>query len=87
MTRNLCFPAALAGLALASIGYSQSDPIAYTGAHIIPITGAEIADGVLVIQDLRPVYCKPTYSTAVQVSRLTVRPRHEGQLLTLPAIV
>jgi len=55
MTRNLCVPAALAVLAFASIGYGQSEPIAYTGAHIIPITGAEIPNGVLVIQNGRIV--------------------------------
>jgi len=35
MIRNLCVPAAPAVLALASIGYGQSDPMASTGAHII----------------------------------------------------
>lgn len=47
MNRNPLFLAAL----FASIAFAQSTPIAYTGAHIIPISGAEIADGVIVIQN------------------------------------
>jgi imidazolonepropionase-like amidohydrolase len=65
MTRNLHIPAALAVLTLASIGYGQSDPIAYTGAHIIPITGAEIPNGVLVIQNGRIVSVGATGAVSI----------------------
>jgi imidazolonepropionase-like amidohydrolase len=51
MTRNSCVLASLAALAAASLGFAQSNPIAYTGAHIIPIAGAEIPNGVLVVQN------------------------------------
>jgi imidazolonepropionase-like amidohydrolase len=43
--------AALCLLGLASLARAQSNPIAYSGAHIIPIAGAEIPDGVLIIQN------------------------------------
>ncbi|HLN02532.1 MAG TPA: amidohydrolase family protein [Bryobacteraceae bacterium] len=49
MIRNFCLVAA----ACAPLALAQSNPIAYTGAHIITVAGAEIPDGVLVIQNGR----------------------------------
>ena len=51
MIRNFSLPVAGAWLVCASVTLAQSNPIAYTGAHIITIAGAEIPDGVLVIQN------------------------------------
>ena len=51
MMRNFCLVGAGVFLACASVALAQSNPIAYTGAHIIPVDGAEIPDGVLVIQN------------------------------------
>jgi len=43
--------AALTQLACATTG--QSPPVAFTGAHLIPVSGPELDDGVLVVQDGR----------------------------------
>ena len=51
MNRNLRTLTLLVLPACVSLALAQSPPIAYTGAHIIPIAGAEIPDGVLVIQN------------------------------------
>jgi imidazolonepropionase-like amidohydrolase len=51
MIRNFCLVGASSLLACASLAPAQSNPIAYTGAHIITVAGAEIPDGVLIIQN------------------------------------
>ncbi len=38
-------------MALAGAAYPQSAPTAFTGAHIIPIAGPEITNGILVVQN------------------------------------
>lgn len=65
MTRNFCVLAALSVLAFALLGFAQSSPIAYTGAHIIPIAGAEIPNGVLVVQNGKIVAVGPVGATSI----------------------
>ncbi|MEX2264065.1 MAG: amidohydrolase family protein [Bryobacteraceae bacterium] len=52
-------------LSLAGFAFGQSQPIAFTGARIIPISGPEIPNGVLVIQSGRILAAGPAGSTAL----------------------
>ena len=50
------------GFLLACGLYGQTTPLAFTGAHIIPIAGNEIDNGVLVVQDGKIVAVGPASS-------------------------
>ncbi len=52
-------------LTVAAVVFGQSPPVAYTGARIIPIAGAEIPNGVLVVHHGKIVAVGPASSTAV----------------------
>lgn len=45
--------------------FAQTSPIAYTGAKILPITGAPIESGVIVIQDGKILALGPVGTTAI----------------------
>jgi imidazolonepropionase-like amidohydrolase len=45
--------------------FAQTQPIAFTGARIIPISGPEIANGVVVVQNGKIVAVGPAESTAI----------------------
>ena len=52
-------------VACAVCACAQTTPIAFTGARIIPISGAEIADGVLVVQNSKIVAVGPASSVRI----------------------
>jgi imidazolonepropionase-like amidohydrolase len=45
--------------------HAQDQAVAFTGAHVIPVVGAEIDDGVLVVRDGRIVAVGPAATTPV----------------------
>ena len=57
------FSVALLGASVFAL--AQNAPVAYTGARLIPISGPEIADGVLVIQAGKVVAAGPTASVRI----------------------
>ena len=67
----------LAACAVVAAGFTaaaapaQEEPIAFVGAHIIPVSGPEIDDGVLVVQDGRIVAVGPR--TDVSLDGVTSR--------------
>lgn len=52
--------------------WAQTAPTAFTGARIIPITGPEITDGVLVVQNGKIVAVGPTASTKLPSNAVKV---------------
>jgi imidazolonepropionase-like amidohydrolase len=57
--------ALLAAIAIGTTASAQERPLAFRGAHIIPITGAPIDDGVLVVQHGRIVAVGPAANVTV----------------------
>jgi imidazolonepropionase-like amidohydrolase len=84
MTRNCCVLAALYLSVFALPGLGQSSPIAYTGAHVIPIAGAEILNGVLVIQNGRIVAVGPSGAVNIPSGAQIV---DAGSKVIMPGIV
>ena len=53
------------GLALAAPAAAQESPVAFTGAHLIPVSGPEIDDGTVVVHRGKIVAVGPSASTPV----------------------
>ena len=49
----------------AAVASAQSTPVAFTGARILPISGPEIADGAIVIQNGKFTAIGPAASTYI----------------------
>jgi imidazolonepropionase-like amidohydrolase len=52
-------------LLLPAAAFAQAQPVAFRGAHIIPVVGAEITDGTLVVQNGRIVAVGPSASVRI----------------------
>lgn len=82
LNRRLAILAAVAIAPYAAM--AQEAPRAFTGAHIIPIAGPEIDDGVLVVRDGKIVAVGPAASTPVPAD--AVRVDAKGKVI-MPGIV
>ena len=54
-----------AALGLATLGFAQETPLAFTGAQLIPIAGEPISDGVLVVQRGKILAVGPAGAVAI----------------------
>ena len=79
MTRTTLLLCSMAAVCLA-----QPAPLAFTGAHIIPISGPEIESGVLVVSDGKIVAVGP--ATAVQIPTNAKRIDVSGKII-MPGLV
>jgi len=69
---------------MAAVCLAQPAPLAFTGAHIIPISGPEIESGVLVVSDGKIVAVGP--ATAVQIPTNAKRIDVSGKII-MPGLV
>lgn len=76
--------ASVVGLCAVCALWGQTKPTAFTGARVIPIAGAEIADGVLVVENGRIVAVGPAATTPVPAGAVRVDAR--GKVI-MPGLV
>ena len=67
-----CVTAALSLLLFAQLSQAQDQPIAFTGAEIIPVTGPSISNGVMIIEDGKIVEVGAAGSIAIPSNAETV---------------
>jgi imidazolonepropionase-like amidohydrolase len=80
----MLFIRSLMFIGCATCAFAQTRPVAFTGARIIPVSGPEIADGVLVVQNGKIVSVGPT--SQVQVPAGAERRDVKGKVV-MPGLI